>query len=483
MAISSAGIGSGLDVAKIVEQMVAAEKVPLKKLEYKAEGIQTQISTYGEIKSLTSKLGDIVSKLTRDSAWNGVSISSSNPTLSGTMTGIAATGTYNIKVTHLAQAQTTALGGTGGIALAKDQAMGTAGTITLKMGAESKDINITSSDTLTKIATKINEAGMGIQASIVTDVNGQERLMLRSKETGTDKSFKVEIDTALTKLGQKTSTDKAFEVNLSAPLAAVLGQNTTQNAQNAKVELNGLVVESSSNTFANTIPGMSFTVSEVTSTAATLNVKADTEAMKKNIQEFVDTYNELNDLLTKSTKSVRTADGKLDPSVQKEGVGTLQGDSATVSLQNSLRMLTQGISGSTGGLTRLAEIGIQMQEGGKLSTDTTKLDKALTNLEGLKGLFANKADALGQGGGIAVNFKNFTDKLLAFDGTLNTKSDSLDSKLKSNTAEQDKVNKRADTLEKRLYAQYSALDTKMASLNALNAYVSQMVTTWNKAKS
>ena len=451
MAISSAGIGSGLDVAKIVEQMVAAEKVPLKKLEYKAEGIQTQISTYGEIKSLTSKLGDIVSKLTRDSAWNGVSISSSNPTLSGTMTGIAATGTYNIKVTHLAQAQTTALGGAGGIALAKDQAMGAAGTIKLTMGTESKDIAIESSDTLTKIATKINEAGMGIQASIVTDVDGKERLMLRSKETGTDKAFTVDLGAA----------------------PAVLGQNTTQNAQNAKVELNGLVVESSANTFANTIPGMSFTVSEVTSTAATLNVKADTEAMKKNIQEFVDTYNELNDLLTQSTKYVE----------ESKTAGVLQGDSATVSLQNSLRMLTQGISGSTGGLTRLAEIGIQMQEGGKLSTDTTKLDKALTNLEGLKGLFANKADALGQGGGIAVNFKNFTDKLLSFDGTLNTKTDSLERTLKSNSAEQTKVNTRADTLEKRLYAQYSALDTKMASLNALNAYVSQMVTTWNKAKS
>ena len=451
MAISSAGIGSGLDVAKIVEQMVAAEKIPLKKLEYKAEGIQTQISTYGEIKSLTSKLGDIVSKLTRDSAWNGVSISSSNPTLSGTMTGIAATGTYNIKVTHLAQAQTTALGGAGGIALAKDQAMGAAGTIKLKMGAVEKDISVSGSDTLTKIATKINEAEMGIQASVVTDVDGKERLMLRSKETGTDKAFTVDLSAAPT----------------------VLGQNTTQNAQNAKVELNGLVVESSANTFANTIPGMSFTVSEVTSTAATLNVKADTEAMKKNIQEFVDTYNELNDLLTQSTKYVE----------ESKTAGVLQGDSATVSLQNSLRMLTQGISGSTGGLTRLAEIGIQMQEGGKLSTDTTKLDKALTNLEGLKGLFANKADALGQGGGIAVNFKNFTDKLLSFDGTLNTKTDSLERTLKSNSAEQTKVNTRADTLEKRLYAQYSALDTKMASLNALNAYVSQMVTTWNKAKS
>ena len=457
MAISSAGIGSGLDVAKIVEQMVAAEKTPLKKLEYKAEGIQTQISTYGEIKSLTSKLGDIVSKLTRDSAWNGVSISSSNPTLSGTMTGIAATGTYNIKVTHLAQAQTTALGGAGGIALAKDQAMGAAGTIKLKMGAVEKDISVSGSDTLTKIATKINEAEMGIQASVVTDVDGKERLMLRSKETGTDKAFTVDLSAAP-----------------AAPAApAVLGQNTTQNAQNAKVELNGLVVESSANTFANTIPGMSFTVSEVTSTAATLNVKADTEAMKKNIQEFVEAYNALNDLLTQSTKYVE----------ESKTAGVLQGDSATVSLQNSLRMLTQGISGSTGGLTRLAEIGIQMQEGGKLSTDTTKLDKALTNLEGLKGLFANKADALGQGGGIAVNFKNFTDKLLSFDGTLNTKTDSLERTLKSNSAEQTKVNTRADTLEKRLYAQYSALDTKMASLNALNAYVSQMVTTWNKANS
>ena len=451
MAISSAGIGSGLDVAKIVEQMVAAEKTPLKKLEYKAEGIQTQISTYGEIKSLTSKLGDIASKLTRDSAWNGVTISSSNSTITGTMTGIAAPGTYNIKVTQLAQAQTTVIGGADAVALAKDETMGADGTIKLKMGAVEKDISVSSSDTLTKIATKINEAEMGIQASVVTDVDGKERLMLRSKETGTDKAFTVDLS--------------------SAPTA--LGQNTTQNAQNAKVELNGLVVESSTNTFANTIPGMSFTVSEVTSTAATLNVKADTEAMKKNIQEFVDTYNELNDLLTQSTKYVE----------ESKTAGVLQGDSATVSLQNSLRMLTQGISGSTGGLTRLAEIGIQMQEGGKLSTDTTKLDKALTNLEGLKGLFANKADALGQGGGIAVNFKNFTDKLLSFDGTLNTKTDSLERTLKSNSAEQTKVNTRADTLEKRLYAQYSALDTKMASLNALNAYVSQMVTTWNKAKS
>lgn len=455
MAISSAGIGSGLDVAKIVEQMVTAEKIPLKKLESKAEGIQTQISTYGEIKSLTSKLGDIVSKLTRDSAWNGVNISSSNSTISGSMTGIAAPGTYNIQVTQLAQAQTTVIGGAGAAALAKDETMGASGKLTLKKGVGAnevvKELDISSSDTLTKIAAKVNEAGMGIQASVVTDVDGKERLMLRSKDSGTGNSFTVGIDPALTKLGQTNS----------------------QLAQNAVVKLNGVTVESNSNTFANTIPGMSFSVSEITTNSATMTVKTDTEAIKKSLQEFVDAYNELNDLLSKSTKYTE----------ETKTAGVLQGDSATVSLQNTLRMLTQGISGSTGALTRLSDIGIQMREGGGLTVDSTKLDKGLANVDDLKALFANKANSMGQGGGIAVNFKEVTDKLLAFDGTLNSKTDSLERTLKSNGAEQDKVNKRATTLEERLYKQYSALDGKMSSLNALNSYVSQMVTTWNKSSS
>lgn len=461
MAISSAGIGSGLNVADIVEKMVAAEKTPLKKMETRAEGIRTQISTYGEIKSLTSTLGDIVSKLSRDSAWNTVNISSSNTTISGTMTGIASPGTYNIKVTHLAQAQTSLLGGgVDALGLAKDETMGSNGKLMLKVGDVTKEINISSGDTLTKIAVKLNEAGAGVQASVVTDVDGKERLMLRSQKTGSDGGFTLEID--------------------GAGLQAKLGVKEAQAAENAVVELNGVTIKSSSNTFANTLPGMSFTVSEVTTNPATLTVKPDTEAMKKNIQEFVDAYNALNDLLAKSTKAVRTEDGAVDEAAQLNGSGVLQGDSGTVSLQNSLRMLTMGASGSAGAFTRLSDIGIQMLEGGKLSVDGTKLDKALASVDDLKGLFANKADGLGQNGGIAVNFKNLTDKLLAYDGTLNSKTDSLDKTLKSNAAEQTKVNERALALEERLYKQYSALDVKMASLNSLSTYVSQMVTTWNK---
>lgn len=468
MAISSAGIGSGLNVAEIVEKMVAAEKTPLKKLETRADGIRTQISTYGEIKSLTSTLGDIVSKMTRDSAWNAVNISSSNSTISGTMTGIASPGTYNIKVTQLAQAQTSLIGGgADALALAKNEAMGSNGKMLLTVGTVSKEIDVSSTDTLTKIAAKLNEAGLGVQASVVTDVDGKERLMLRSQKTGADGSFSLEIDAGQTGTG----------------LQAKLGVKEAQAAKNAVVELNGVTMESSSNTFANTLPGMSFTVSEVTTNPATLTVKLDTESMKKNIKDFVDAYNALNDLLAKSTKAVRTEDGKVDTSAQTNGAGVLQGDSGTVSLQNSLRMLTMGVAGGGGAFKHLSDIGIQMLEGGKLSVDETKLDKGLASVDDLKKLFAQKADAQGQNGGIAVNFKSLTDKLLAYEGTLNNKSDALDKSLKSNAAEQTKVNDRALALEERLYKQYSALDVKMSSLTALNSYVSQMVTTWNKSSS
>lgn len=474
MAISSVGIGSGLDVEKIVTQMVDLEKAPLKNLQTKATSIQTQISAYGEIKSLTSSLGDIVSKLTRDSAWSAVNITSSNTALTGAMTGIAAAGTFNIQVNQLAQAQTSMIGGGSGagngvMALDKDKAMGAAGKLKLEIGDKTFNVEIGASDTLTKIAAKINDAGAGIQATVVTNADGSERLMLRSKESGTTHAFTTSL-----------IPDNPQDGSVLSQLAV---QEKTQSAQNAKVTLNGVDMESASNTFSDTIPGMSFTVSAETDKPVLLSVKPDTEAVKKNIQDFVEAYNKLNELLSKSTKSTRGLDGKVDTKASAEdGTGALQGDSATVSLQNALRMLTMGASGSTGSLKRLSDIGIQMQEGGKLIIDDTKLTKGLAKGDDLKALFANKPDSLGGGGGIAVNFKSFTDKLLAYEGTLNTKTDSLQKTLKSNSAEQDKVNTRANNTQLRLYKQYSTLDRQMASISGLSSYVSQMVSAMNNPK-
>ena len=61
--ISSAGIGSGLDVNSIVTQLMAIEQQPLTALQTKATTIQTTVSEYGKIKSAVSTLRDLAGKL------------------------------------------------------------------------------------------------------------------------------------------------------------------------------------------------------------------------------------------------------------------------------------------------------------------------------------------------------------------------------------------------------------------------------------
>ena len=77
--------------------------------------------------------------------------------------------------------------------------------------------------------------------------------------------------------------------------------------------------------------------------------------------------------------------------------------------------------------------------------------------------------------------KAVTTSLLSSTGFFQSKESSLKLTLSQNAKNQLQVNERVNKFEANLNARYSALDTKMASLNALNAYVSQQVTTWNKS--
>lgn len=498
MAISSVGIGSGLDVERIITETVALEKEPIKTLEVKAETINSKISTYGQIKSSVDTLNSAARDLTLDSGFDAVKINSSNSSaVNATMTGLAAQGSYNVTVDKLAQSQTSA-----SIKLGAKDTMGAAGTMRFvignpgKAGAELKTVNldIASSDTLEGIVAKINgnpDLSKSVVASVITDSTGQQQLMVRSRETGLDNQFSMSMGTLVTQAdvvawNALSDTDKKatpFPVigsfkpvdvedgsNLSK-LAVVGGITVKQAAQNAEIKLNGVEMESNTNTFKDIIPGLSISVSA--KGESLLSITQDKDATQEKIQKFVDAYNAVNELLAASTKYDQ----------ESKTAGVLQGDSSTVSLQNSLRMLTQGIAGNaTGKFNRLSDIGIQMQQGGALTLDAAKLQEALGDMDSVKSMFAAKPDALGNGGGIAVNFKTLTDELLAYEGTLNNKTDSLEKQLELNKAEVEKVEKRAETVEERLRKQYTALDVKMASLSSLDSYISQMVTSWNKSK-
>lgn len=498
MAISSVGIGSGLDVERIITQTVALEKEPIKTLEVKAETINSKISTYGQIKSSVDTLNSAARDLTLDSGFDAVKINSSNSSaVNATMTGLAAQGSYNVNVEKLAQSQTSA-----SIKLGAKDTMGAAGTMRFVIGNPGKagaalktvDLDIASSDTLEGIVAKINgnpDLSKSVVASVITDSTGQQQLMVRSRETGLDNQFSMSMGTLVTQadvdawnaLSDTDKKAKPFPVigsfkpvdvedgsNLSK-LAVVGGITVKQAAQNAEIKLNGVEMESNTNTFKDIIPGLSISVSA--KGESLLSITQDKDATQEKIQKFVDAYNAVNELLAASTKYDQGS----------KTAGVLQGDSSTVSLQNSLRMLTQGIAGNaTGKFNRLSDIGIQMQQGGALTLDAAKLQEALGDMDSVKSMFAAKPDALGNGGGIAVNFKTLTDELLAYEGTLNNKTDSLEKQLELNKAEVEKVEKRAETVEERMRKQYTALDVKMASLSSLDSYISQMVTSWNKSK-
>src|SRR6476469_1906434 len=98
--ISSAGIGSGLDVNSIVTQLMAIEQQPLTALQTKATTIQSTVSEYGKIKSAVSTLRDLAAKLAGTSTWGQTTTNSSSTAVSAASNNSSA-GSYTVEVQAL----------------------------------------------------------------------------------------------------------------------------------------------------------------------------------------------------------------------------------------------------------------------------------------------------------------------------------------------------------------------------------------------
>lgn len=475
MGLSSTGIGSQLPVEEIVSKLVALEKQPLASLTKVASSMQTQLSVFSQVKSLMSTLSDSAAKLAKSSAWDGMLASSSNSAaVSVNVSGTTSATSFGISVQQLARGQSVAssvMGAAGtpvgagsmSIQLGTWSANGTA----FAPGSEAaKNVAIEATDSLSDIASKINGANAGVTATVLRDASG-ERLLMRSSTTGEESGFRINVTEDA---GAPGLSRLAFDPKDAAGVG--MAANTTQYGENAKAKINGIEVQSKTNTFTDTIPGLSFTASQVTTAPVEVSVAADTEGMKKNIQDFVNAYNALNDLLSKSTAY----------DAETKTAGALQGDSTSVGLQNAMRSLIASTAEGAGAFTRLADIGIDIKKGGKLEVSATKLDAALKDPAALKAMFATSTGGAGSAAdGLAVKVKNLTAKMLGFEGLISNKSDAINASLKRNSSDQDKVNARAAMFETRLRAQYMALDVKMGSLSGLSAYIGQQVSQWNSS--
>ena len=472
MTISSPGIGSGLDVQSIVSKLVALEKAPLGPLQQKASGLSSKLSAYGQLKSQIATLQDQAGKLAEATNWQQKKVTSSDASVTGTATAAAASAAFTLEVSQLARAQSVNSGlipsgspvGEGALKIQ----IGTWSGGAFAAGAASEvSIDITAADdTLAKVAAKINGANAGVTATVLRDASG-ERLLMRSSTTGEASGFRIQTaDSDGDNLDNAGLSRLAFD-----PESGSNGLQLTQSAQDTEATINGVAVRSATTIFAGTIDGLTFKVGAVTTGPVEISIDADTESAKKSVSDFVNAYNGLSIALGEMTRY--NPDSKT--------AGTLQGDSTAVQLQSAMRQLLGSLGPAGGEILRLTDIGVQFQSNGTLKVDDTKLSAALAKPAQLQAFFA--ADPAGtEQDGLATRIKAFTTGLLGVDGVFETKTASIQSAVKRNTQDQDLVNERASRTEVRLLAQYSRLDTQLAGLNALNSYISQQVTTWNKSK-
>lgn len=476
--ISSAGIGSGLDVNSIVTQLMALEQRPLTALQAKATAIQGTVSEYGKIKSAFSTLNDLAVKLASKSTWGQTIATSSNTAVGATTSGSTA-GSYTVNVTSLASVQTLA-----SAAQSATAAVG-AGTLHIEFGAWTTspvwggpafstsatpppvDITVAATDTLADVRDKINGAGTGVSAMIMTDASGS-RLLIRSSATGAANGFR----TSVTDADGNNSDAAGLSALAYDPSTGVAQMTRSQVAADAAATINGLAVSSASNTLVNVVDGLTLNLTAPTTAPVTVNVVTDTDSLKKTLTDFAAAYTAVYKLIGADTKYNATT---------KQG-GILQGDSAAVGLQNQLRALAGGFSGASTTLSRLSDAGLQIQADGSMTVNSNKLDSALGNLAELTKLFSNSSPTDPTQDGFAKRFRTATDAMLGVDGSITSRTTGLSNQLQRNQKDQDSFTTRLAGIEKRLRAQYTALDTRMASLSTQSSYITQQVAAWNNNK-
>ncbi len=465
--ISSTGIGSGLDVESIVTKLMSLEERPVTQLKTQASVIQTKISAFGALQSAVSTFRDAALNLTKATTWGVTSATSSDASsVSVTTTDGAVAGNYAVSVTSLASAQaavsrtyesSASLVGEGSLRV-EIGSFGQAG-FAPQPNLDAMNISISATDSLAVVRDKINAAGAGVSAVIVNDVTGA-RIIISSTNPGSTNVFRV------TPEGDAGLADLGFD-----PDAATNPMTQTQAAADALLNINGVDITSSSNTLTNTLDGMTINLLKPTTAAVQLGVTQDTAAVKASIQSFVDAYNSLASMLSTQTKydaATKTA-------------GKLQGDSTAVSLQRQLRNILGGATTASSVFGTINDIGLTTQSDGTIKVNDSKLTTALGNLTEVKKLFAatNSVDATQNG--VALRLRTFGDAVLGAEGALTTRTSGLATSLTLNQKRQDEYTTRLALTEARLRAQYTSLDTNMAGLNALNAYITNQVAAWNKS--
>lgn len=395
MGISSAGIGSGLDVNSIVTSLMNVEKKPLTAVTKQKTDYQSQVSAYGTLKSSLSTFQTAVSALSSASKFNAQTVTSGNASVfTAASNGSATIGNYAVTVSQLAQSQKLAsVGfanitdpvGTGTLTISFGDYAAVGNTFTANAAKANVVIPITSANnTLAGVRDAINASNSSVSATIVNNGTSNQ-LVITSKDTGKVNGLKISVTGD--SIGTDTDTLGLSQLAYDPTLVVGNGKNMTQvqTEQNALLTVDGIAVVKASNTITDVISGVTLNLL-TTSGGSSVNVgvASNQDAVKTSVTNFVDAYNQLDTTLRNLTKYDST--GKTS--------GVLLGDATARSVINQIKSAMTKAIPSGGSITTLSQIGVAFQRDGQLALDSTKLTAAMTsNFSDIASLFATSAKA------------------------------------------------------------------------------------------
>ena len=468
---SALGVGSGLELSTLLSNLMAAEKVPLTKLQAQATSAQTKISALGQLKSSLSSLLTAASGLTPEKFTGLVGSSSDSSVAFITADNKAGKISHKLDVTSLAQAEKAVSG-----ALASDAQLNT-GTLTFTLGkvengsfvageAEAKSVVIdATNNTMSGLRDAINKAELGVTASLVTDDSGS-RLVLTSTTTGAANDFQV------------TSSDsRSLDFFDYAPATAPsyssggspAGMSRLQAGADAQFKLDGMEVTSATNTVTSVLDGVTITLQKSGTTTIATNPSPSGGAAA--LQSLVTAYNSfLNVAAALSANAPSETRGKAG------ATGPLAGDGLVRDLTSRMRNeVFSPMQGATGAYTTLASLGVGFDQDGALTLDTDKFNKAMAaDPNAVSKLFTPQP--FGEGSQSLV--ERFTAQLSPYTdskGVIDSRTDGLKSTIKTLETQQNQMSNRLEQIEARYRRQFTALDSMLTQLNNTGSFLTQQI--------
>lgn len=465
MVMNFVGVGSGLELNKMLTQLEAAERMRLNPITLKKKAIDAKISGFGKLKTTLSKFGDAANKLRLADSLQSRTVTGHDKYFNVSATSEAATGNYTIKIDELAvchslvsSAVTDSTAALGHIKASRkmiiEQENGHKLEITVDEGEASLESIASAINRAVSKDEKGNALPSTLNAAIVRASDDNYQLVITSKESG-EKN-------AITSISSSDSTlNRFFCFNSRVPAESAMKE--VAKAKDAKFTFNNIEITSASNVIKNTVPGVNIALNDVMPLAKTFTVSADNKKAKETVQAWIEAFNELQSTMASLAAFTPPASGT---DKKNKPCAPLISDATLREIDNSIRAIFS--HGQVGKFSVLSQIGINMDEKGKLIVEDKQLDKALSdNATDVARLFSGPDDKTGIANEICLAVKNYVENK----GTLDNTTNNLRSTLKSLQNSYDRTEESIERTLTRYRTQFTNLDRFVSSLNNTSHYL------------